>query len=1260
VNQRFVLLCVAAAAAVFSANLCAQNRTTVRDTLYNADGSRTAGQIEITWNAFLSADGKTIAAGKITRRITDGVLGLALVPNAGTTPAGTSYAVTYLLASGLSYSETWVVPQSDTPVSLAAVRVTVAPPPAVLVAQQQISEGTGMGVLLDFYRAASATATRAGQCYWNTTANALHCSTGTGAWQNYAPGTPAAHASTHASNGADPLGINASQITSGTLADSLLPATIAGDKTLNGSLTLGSSSLKFAGTLPGPTYPYPADADLDAMFPFGAIRMNGKAIAYVTDDAWSGIWPGTALILPAGEGWLPLVKMLADDGWEYVVRRDASEAAADARLWGFGLGGGGTADNPATILGASNNEGADAFVFWSLARHNTGDYEGYQVVLDPDRAGGTAVGGNFKVFGSAETKKLNGIPLAHLYSGNDAGEKIAACIVALPATGGTCDARGLEGAQAISADPFVGVTKSVRLIFAAATYTSSVSIIVPNNITLEFLNGAQISMNVATTLSIRGAVVNAGNTQCFAGAGTVVLPYPFRQVRDVYPQWWGAKADGATDDAAAIQKALTASKDLHLIGDYFIASSLSISDGQHVTGSNLERTILRTNAAINMITTLVSCTDCQISTLTLDGGDTALTGITLGAAGVLTERVSLDNVIVTGVTGRGVVLNNVNWVRLVGLTIHMTKGVGAINGLKVTESYSVTLEHAWIQGSTTPVYVERSYETTLRDLYTYDYILGTPPEVATQLVWIKDSQTTRIHNSHFEPAGNVAHNVLLENTFVGYDNRMPLDNLIENCYFVGNNTDSNGITVGTAAGSPVYRTNIRNNQFIAPKGGKYDINVINGVETLIERNISKEQYGSTEFSDPIINLAGSTSERIVYWQNMVNSWEVLDRRVVAAESLTDGTFALCPGGGCLWGVSGGWDAAFTGNKANYDGTGGAGNLTQTFPNMAIAGMPNRWYRFTYTVTVPLGNIGGTITNAFASAATTLPLTAGTHTVDFRSNAAPGSFVIAATGAGSFSIDALSLLQVLGGDLVVNRSLCLGTTAPCAGIVEVFAPGAGRAAGQVRIVDKDVIIGQLSDTPGDNSTLNLVGRTGDSALYANLGSKKVGIGGPVDPASALSVGGATTGNLQANDSGVVVAYKNIATVANGVPSEYATADLTAHTAAKGVTVLYAVPAAGAGRYRISWVAKLTTPGSVSSVLGGTAGFQVTYTDADDSVVLTPLAVPNAVATGNSTATQLSGVVIVNAKASTNISYQFDYTSAAANTMAYSLYVHLEAM
>ena len=65
------------------------------------------------------------------------------------------------------------------------------------------------------------------------------------------------------------------------------------------------------------------------------------------------------------------------------------------------------------------------------------------------------------------------IQQCHLFAGADAGAKITACIAAVPATGGIADARGLEGAQAISTT--ITVNKQVMILLGHATYTTSVA-----------------------------------------------------------------------------------------------------------------------------------------------------------------------------------------------------------------------------------------------------------------------------------------------------------------------------------------------------------------------------------------------------------------------------------------------------------------------------------------------------------------------------------------------------------------------------------------------------------------------------------------------------------------------------------------------------------------------------------------------------------------------------------------------------------------
>ena len=69
--------------------------------------------------------------------------------------------------------------------------------------------------------------------------------------------------------------------------------------------------------------------------------------------------------------------------------------------------------------------------------------------------------------------KLNNRVFVDVMVGADAGAKLVACIAAIPASGGICDARGLEGAQVISTT--VTVNKPVVILLGYTTITCSAS-----------------------------------------------------------------------------------------------------------------------------------------------------------------------------------------------------------------------------------------------------------------------------------------------------------------------------------------------------------------------------------------------------------------------------------------------------------------------------------------------------------------------------------------------------------------------------------------------------------------------------------------------------------------------------------------------------------------------------------------------------------------------------------------------------------------
>ena len=120
--------------------------------------------------------------------------------------------------------------------------------------------------------------------------------------------------------------------------------------------------------------------------------------------------------------------------------------------------------------------------------------------------------------------------------------------------------------------------------------------------------------------------------------------------------------------------------------------------------------------------------------------------------------------------------------------------------------------------------------------------------------------------------------------------------------------------------------------------------------------------------------------------------------------------------------------------------------------------------------------------------------------------------------------------------------------------------------------------------------------------------------------------------------------------------------TGLSAAVTATDLVAAGSVIQGFYRVSWVATVTTAASVSSTLGGTNGFQITFTDPGDNVVKTsnPQSDNHMSSTGNTTATTVSGTLCAYCKVGTALQYAFDYTSSGGTAMVYNLRVTAELL
>jgi hypothetical protein len=111
------------AATVFTGQAFAQTGlTTIQDTLFKADGTRFSGTLTIQWSTFDATNIGTIVQQSKSVDVLNGNLQVQLVPNTGAQAPANIYTVHYQSDGNQQFIETWSVPSSATPVTVAEVR----------------------------------------------------------------------------------------------------------------------------------------------------------------------------------------------------------------------------------------------------------------------------------------------------------------------------------------------------------------------------------------------------------------------------------------------------------------------------------------------------------------------------------------------------------------------------------------------------------------------------------------------------------------------------------------------------------------------------------------------------------------------------------------------------------------------------------------------------------------------------------------------------------------------------------------------------------------------------------------------------------------------------------------------------------------------------------------------------------------------------------------------------------------------------------
>lgn len=121
------------------------------------------------------------------------------------------------------------------------------------------------------------------------------------------------------------------------------------------------------------------------------------------------------------------------------------------------------------------------------------------------------------------------------------------------------------------------------LLLADGTWNIRDSIVIPSNVKLRLSAAAELDISAGNNVTING-LLDAGLRQIFSGKGACI--FGKESATEVYPQWWGAKADGINVDTSSIQSALDSIVDG---GICWLSKGIYLHDGEPIiVRSNVE------------------------------------------------------------------------------------------------------------------------------------------------------------------------------------------------------------------------------------------------------------------------------------------------------------------------------------------------------------------------------------------------------------------------------------------------------------------------------------------------------------------------------------------------------------------------------------------------------------------------------------------------------------------------------------------------
>jgi len=177
-------------------------------------------------------------------------------------------------------------------------------------------------------------------------------------------------------------------------------------------------------------------------------------------------------------------------------------------------------------------------------------------------------------------------------------------------------------------DAITAISSANKTLLVTEAETCDANFTVPANVTVKFERGGKWTINNGITVTFNGQI-DAGLWEIFALTGTGTTVLGTGSCKEVYPEWWGAKGDGTTDDAAIFNTVLTILNvsDVKTMvlnkAEYKITDTLIMYAGISIIGKNnypVSNQFPTQNAATKIIFAPTSEKDLFDITQNLDSG----------------------------------------------------------------------------------------------------------------------------------------------------------------------------------------------------------------------------------------------------------------------------------------------------------------------------------------------------------------------------------------------------------------------------------------------------------------------------------------------------------------------------------------------------------------------------------------------------------------------------------------------------------------